>query len=90
MPGTDSPTHSAFEKNPERFVRGLPQPPVLPEQVWINKPKETALRNSSEAMGVPNSIVDSFGRKNGFHNCAISNERESGRDLPNGEKSAER
>jgi len=75
----------AFEKHPERFVRGLPTPPALPEQVWINKPREAALRNNSEAIGVPNSIVDSFGRKNGFHNCPISNERESGRDLPMGE-----
>jgi putative transposase len=30
---------SAFETHPERFVRGRPQPPSLPEAVWINKPK---------------------------------------------------
>jgi len=76
---------SAFEKNPERFVRGLPQPPTLPEQVWINKPKETALRNRSEALEVPNSIVDSLDRKNGFHICPTIDAAESGRDLPRGE-----
>jgi putative transposase len=30
----------AYEKNPERFVHGQPQHPVLPEGVWINKPKQ--------------------------------------------------
>jgi putative transposase len=30
---------SAFDSHPERFVRGLPQPPPLPEAAWINKPK---------------------------------------------------
>jgi putative transposase len=28
----------AFTAHPERFVRKPPQPPVLPEAVWINKP----------------------------------------------------
>ncbi len=79
---------AAFEKNPERFVRGLPQPPPLPEQVWINRPKETALRNPSEALDVPNSIVDSFGRKNGFHICPITDATETGRDLPRGQNQA--
>lgn len=30
---------SAFSTHPERFVRGLPVPPPLPEAAWINKPK---------------------------------------------------
>jgi len=29
---------SAFDEHPERFVRGLPVPPSLPEAAWINKP----------------------------------------------------
>jgi putative transposase len=29
----------AFAATPERFVRGLPQPPALPQAVWINKPR---------------------------------------------------
>ncbi len=29
----------AFETMPERFVRGVPKPPALPAEVWINKPK---------------------------------------------------
>lgn len=29
----------AYQSNPERFVRGMPSPPELPEAVWINEPK---------------------------------------------------
>jgi putative transposase len=28
----------AYGRHPERFVRGVPQPPALPTAVWINKP----------------------------------------------------
>ena len=30
---------AAYETHPERFVRGVPTPPDLPNAVWINKPK---------------------------------------------------
>jgi len=30
---------NAFEATPERFVRGVPTPPALPREVWINKPR---------------------------------------------------
>ncbi len=30
---------AAYQKNPERFVKGLPKPPLLPDAVWINPPK---------------------------------------------------
>jgi putative transposase len=30
---------SAYAAHPERFVRGLPQPPARPTEVWINPPK---------------------------------------------------
>lgn len=29
----------AFKNHPERFVRGVPNPPMVPDAVWINKPK---------------------------------------------------
>ncbi len=29
----------AFKQHPERFVRGVPQPPAVPEAAWINQPK---------------------------------------------------
>ena len=28
----------AYAAHPERFVRGIPKPPLLPAEVWINKP----------------------------------------------------
>jgi len=30
---------AAYAANPERFVRGAPQPPPLPTAAWINKPE---------------------------------------------------
>jgi len=76
---------SAFEKNPERFVRGLPTPPALPEQVWINKPRAAAALSDSEALGAVIGQIDNSSQKNGFHNCPISNAKQSGRDLPMGQ-----
>jgi putative transposase len=32
----------AFAATPERFVRGVPIPPPLPQAVWINKPRRLA------------------------------------------------
>jgi putative transposase len=32
---------AAHAAHPERFVRRRPEPPRLPEKVWINPPKET-------------------------------------------------
>ena len=29
----------AFAATPDRFVRGMPRPPALPQAVWINKPR---------------------------------------------------
>ena len=31
--------HKAYAKHPERFPHGVPQPPVVPKEVWINKPR---------------------------------------------------
>ena len=39
---------TAFLAHPERFPRGLPQPPALPTEVWINKPhREVSSQNSA-------------------------------------------
>ena len=29
-----------YERHPERFVKGMPKPPELPGEVWINKPDQ--------------------------------------------------
>lgn len=34
--------NAAYEKHPERFVKGRPRPPEIPQAAWINKPKEKA------------------------------------------------
>ena len=78
----------AYERNPERFVSGLPEPPALPAQVWINKPKELGPGNPGEPVRALNLDVGGIGPENGFHNCPISNERESGRHLPRGQNQA--
>ena len=33
---------SAWEAHPERFPRGKPQPPQVPTEAWINRPKPPA------------------------------------------------
>jgi putative transposase len=43
---------SAFDEHPERFVRGLPVPPTVPEAAWINKPKVEP-KNLMPAENVP-------------------------------------
>jgi putative transposase len=32
----------AYHTHPERFVKGLPHPPAIPTEVWINPPNPTA------------------------------------------------
>ena len=34
--------NKAYQKHPERFVNGVPQPPEIPKAAWINKPEEKA------------------------------------------------
>ena len=72
----------AYEKNPQRFVRGLPKPALLPTAAWINKPKEISGTKSAE---ITNSSMTGIEQKNGFHNCPITNDQLSGRDLPRAE-----
>ena len=60
----------AFERNPRRFVRGLPKPLRLPTATWINQPKEALTDELEPVM-----------RKNGFPICPINDDRQSARDL---------
>jgi transposase InsO family protein len=34
---------TAYEAHPERFVRGMPAPPKLPQEVWINRPPSSSI-----------------------------------------------
>ena len=47
---------TAYAAHPERFVRKLPQPPILPHAVWINPPK--AQSTSQDGAGATSSIAD--------------------------------
>jgi hypothetical protein len=71
----------AFEKNPQRFVRGLPRPALLPT-VWINKPKDIPKAESPEAI---NSSTADIEQKNGARICPITNDQPSGKGLGSGE-----
>ncbi len=72
----------AYERNPQRFVRGLPQPALLPTAAWINKPKEIS---RTESVDVLNPSTTNIEPKNGFHNCPITDATESGRGKTRGE-----
>jgi putative transposase len=71
----------AFEKNPERFVRGIPTPAPLPVAAWINKPKEP-LSIESE---VQKSSIGDIEQKNSFHKSPLTNDRLSTRGMGRGE-----
>jgi len=47
----------AFAATPERFVRGVPIPPPLPQAVWINKPRTLDARASAPAELEPGERV---------------------------------
>jgi putative transposase len=72
----------AYERNPQRFVRGLPQPALLPTAAWINKPKEIPPTESAEVL---NPSVTTIEQKNGFHNCPTTDSTESGKGKARGE-----
>lgn len=42
---------AAHAAHPERFVRGLPQPPALPTEAWINKPVRSGQTVAAVATG---------------------------------------
>lgn len=71
----------AYERNPKRFVKGIPQPALLPSAAWINKPKEIPPTHATELM---NSSLTGIELKNDFHNCPIMNDLPSGKGLGRG------
>ena len=62
----------AFERNPQRFVRGIPKPAPLPVAAWINKPKELS---PTENHQVQNSSMTGIEEKNGFIRSPLTNDR---------------
>jgi putative transposase len=47
----------AFAATPERFVRGMPVPPALPQAVWINKPRTLAASTHLAGVAEPGERV---------------------------------
>ena len=58
----------AYSTHPERFVKKQPEPPKVPEAVWINPPKESKGRQDGGGQGessrgtAPGELVPSIGR----------------------------
>ena len=50
---------TAYERHPERFVNGVPQPPLLPEVVWINPPRPDKEQSAPAGSTVGDSISPS-------------------------------
>ncbi|MDW7755132.1 MAG: hypothetical protein SCH68_08185, partial [Brevefilum sp.] len=48
----------AYEKNPERFVKGMPTAPQLPDAVWINPPKKAPTQGTEDPMKI--SVLKRF------------------------------
>jgi putative transposase len=61
----------AFERNPQRFVRGVPKPAPLPVAAWINKPKELPPSDGQ----AQNSQMTGIEQKNGFIRSPLTNDR---------------
>ncbi len=74
----------AYERNPQRFVRGLPKPTLAPIAAWINKPGETPQLQSSVLIS-PTLGIEHIEQKNGFHKWPITNDQRSGKGTTRGE-----
>jgi len=56
----------AYEKHPERFVKGPPEHPTLPEAVWINPPPSRKKGGNWKMTGKPNFPSDNLEVRQGF------------------------
>jgi len=70
--------HAAYEKTPERFVKGVPHPIQLPKAVWINPPtsKSTAIveqpaKNENENSHSKSAVPVSFGATSILHEFGL-------------------
>jgi putative transposase len=79
---------SAFEAHPDRFVRGLPIPPTLPEAAWINKPKaESKKVMLAENIAIPGVAGDGSGiDRRSWGILQSNNSNQAGQTLENDTK----
>ena len=57
----------AFQRNPERFVRKIPEPPQLPKEVWINPPEAAVVGCWGEFEGGGGKSAPSSNRSEKFY-----------------------
>lgn len=57
---------NAYEKHPERFVKGFPKHPSLPEAVWINPPPDRKNGSNGKMTGETNSPSRKLEVRQGF------------------------
>jgi hypothetical protein len=60
----------AFRRHPGRFVHGTPEPPSMPEAVWINPPSEKKTRQ--DAPGATISTPDDLQHPSAFSSYELS------------------
>ena len=68
---------AAYERHPERFVKGVPVPPQLPGEVWINPPvtvsQGAALISRSQRLSLLPAITSQpSGTQRFSHDCQES------------------
>jgi putative transposase len=68
----------AFRRHPGRFVHGMPEPPSMPQAVWINPPSEKKTRQ--DAPGAAISTSDDLQHPPAFTTYELS----AGLDFPAG------
>jgi putative transposase len=47
----------AYAEHPERFPNGAPRVPSLPNEVWINQPKQTEHSPTTIAPALPEALI---------------------------------
>jgi len=69
---------AAYEKTPERFVKGIPHPIQLPKAVWINPPTSASValvehptRNENENSYCKSAVPVSFGATSILHEFGL-------------------
>ena len=71
----------AFAATPERFVRGGPIPPALPQAVWINKPRRLDEPESIAALEEPGERNALAGRTRDGQNASLVSANEEALEL---------
>ena len=61
--------NAAYEAHPERFVRGRPNPPKVPDEVWINRPESDS---QTETLADPAASAREPGAQAGSREMSVA------------------